>query len=89
MTDEQLYGVIGEDGFARLVHAFYAQVPGDEILGALYIRRTTSLARSSACATSSSDASAARRATSSSAAIRGCGCATCRSRSTRRRAIDG
>jgi hemoglobin len=36
MTDEQLYDAIGEDGFARLVHAFYAQVPGDEILGPLY-----------------------------------------------------
>ena len=36
MTDEQLYDAIGEDGFARLVRAFYAQVPGDEILGPLY-----------------------------------------------------
>ena len=36
MTDEQLYDAIGEDGFARLVHAFYSQVPGDEILGPLY-----------------------------------------------------
>ena len=36
MTDEQLYDAIGEDGFARLVHAFYAQVPGDDILGPLY-----------------------------------------------------
>jgi hemoglobin len=36
MTEEQLYDAIGEDGFARLVHAFYAQVPGDDILGSLY-----------------------------------------------------
>jgi hemoglobin len=36
MTDEHLYDAIGEDGFARLVRAFYAQVPGDEILGPLY-----------------------------------------------------
>ena len=36
MTDEQIYDAIGEDGFARLVHAFYAQVPGDDILGPLY-----------------------------------------------------
>jgi hemoglobin len=36
MNDEQVYARIGEDGFARLVHAFYAQVPGDEILGPMY-----------------------------------------------------
>jgi hemoglobin len=36
MNDEQLYDVIGEDGFSRLVRAFYSQVPGDDILGALY-----------------------------------------------------
>jgi hemoglobin len=36
MIDEQIFDVIGEDGFARLVRAFYAQVPGDDILGPLY-----------------------------------------------------
>jgi hemoglobin len=36
MTDEQVYEAIGEEGFARLVRAFYAQVPGDDILGRLY-----------------------------------------------------
>ena len=36
MNDGDLYGVIGEDGFRRLVAAFYAQVPGDEILGPMY-----------------------------------------------------
>ncbi|HKE87622.1 MAG TPA: globin [Vicinamibacterales bacterium] len=36
MTEEQIYDAIGEDGFARLVRAFYVQVPGDEILGRLY-----------------------------------------------------
>jgi hemoglobin len=36
MTDEQVYQVIGEDGFARLVRAFYAQVPHDDVLGRLY-----------------------------------------------------
>ena len=35
--DEGLvYARIGEDGFARLVRAFYAQVPGDDILGPMY-----------------------------------------------------
>ena len=36
MEIEEIYGLIGEDGFARLVGAFYAQVPGDEILGPMY-----------------------------------------------------
>lgn len=36
MTEEQIYETIGEEGFARLVRAFYAQVPGDDILGRLY-----------------------------------------------------
>ena len=36
MTDEQVYDAVGEDGFARLVRAFYAQVPGDDVLGRLY-----------------------------------------------------
>jgi hemoglobin len=32
----QLYDLIGEDGFARLVRGFYAQVPQDDILGPMY-----------------------------------------------------
>ncbi len=32
----EIYGRIGEDGFARLVAAFYTQVPGDDILGPMY-----------------------------------------------------
>ena len=36
MTEEQVYDAVGEDGFARLVRAFYAQVRGDDILGRLY-----------------------------------------------------
>jgi hemoglobin len=36
MTEEQVYDAIGEEGFARLVRAFYARVPGDDILGRLY-----------------------------------------------------
>ncbi|HKV47267.1 MAG TPA: globin [Candidatus Acidoferrales bacterium] len=31
-----LYSVIGEEGFARLVAAFYKQVPEDDILGPMY-----------------------------------------------------
>lgn len=36
MDDQDLYATIGEDGFARLVAAFYRQVPGDDILGPMY-----------------------------------------------------
>ena len=36
MTEEDLYPTIGEEGFTRLIHAFYAQVPDDPILGPMY-----------------------------------------------------
>jgi hemoglobin len=36
MNEEEIYAAIGEDGFARLVRAFYAQVPGDDVLGPMY-----------------------------------------------------
>ncbi len=36
VSDGDIYTLIGEAGFARLVAAFYAQVPGDEILGPMY-----------------------------------------------------
>ena len=36
MTEEQLFDAIGEEGFTRLIRAFYAQVPGDPILGPMY-----------------------------------------------------
>jgi hemoglobin len=36
VTEEEVYRRIGEDGFARLVGAFYAQVPTDDILGRMY-----------------------------------------------------
>ena len=36
LSEGEVYARIGEDGFARLVHAFYAQVPGDDILGPMY-----------------------------------------------------
>lgn len=38
MTEEQVYEVIGEEGFTRLIRAFYAQVPEDPILGPMYPR---------------------------------------------------
>jgi hemoglobin len=36
VTEEEVYQTIGEDGFTRLMRAFYAQVPGDPILGPMY-----------------------------------------------------
>ena len=36
IDEAKIYDQIGEEGFGRLVHAFYALVPGDDILGAMY-----------------------------------------------------
>ena len=36
MTEEAIYERIGDDGFTRLVRAFYERVPDDPILGAMY-----------------------------------------------------
>ena len=37
MTDDALvFHQIGEEGFERLVRAFYAQVPADDVLGPMY-----------------------------------------------------
>jgi hemoglobin len=38
LKDHELYAAIGEEGFARLITAFYRQVPGDDILGPMYPR---------------------------------------------------
>ena len=38
MRENELYHVIGEEGFRRLVAAFYRQVPGDDVLGPMYPR---------------------------------------------------
>lgn len=36
ISEGDIYAQIGEDGFARLVTAFYRQVPADDILGPMY-----------------------------------------------------
>jgi hemoglobin len=36
LEDSEVYPAIGEDGFQRLVAAFYRQVPDDDILGPMY-----------------------------------------------------
>ncbi|HEX5107317.1 MAG TPA: hypothetical protein VFV95_02675, partial [Vicinamibacterales bacterium] len=36
LSEEEVFARIGEEGFARLVHGFYRQVPDDTVLGAMY-----------------------------------------------------
>ena len=36
MDDQDIYALVGEEGFHRLVAAFYRQVPADDILGPMY-----------------------------------------------------
>lgn len=38
MDESEIYAMIGEEGFTRLVGAFYRQVPHDDILTAMYPR---------------------------------------------------
>jgi hemoglobin len=36
MDEADIYAAIGEEGFTRLVAAFYRQVPADDMLGRMY-----------------------------------------------------
>ena len=36
MEEHEVYSVVGQEGFERLVSAFYRQVPGDDVLGPMY-----------------------------------------------------
>jgi hemoglobin len=36
LDDQEVYATVGEEGFERLVAAFYRQVPADDILGPMY-----------------------------------------------------
>ena len=36
MDEAAVYAAIGEEGFTRLVHGFYRQVPEDSVLGPMY-----------------------------------------------------
>lgn len=36
MDEQDIFSLIGEDGFHRLVSAFYRQVPQDPVLGPMY-----------------------------------------------------
>ncbi|PYR67782.1 MAG: hemin transporter [Acidobacteria bacterium] len=49
MDELDVYAAIGEDGFRRLIAAFYRQVPGDEILGPMYPARDLAGAEQRLC----------------------------------------
>jgi hemoglobin len=49
LLDTQVYGVIGEEGFRRLVAAFYRRVPGDDLLGPMYQGRELAGAEARLC----------------------------------------
>lgn len=36
LPEDEVFGLIGNDGFHRLVAAFYRQVPSDDVLGPMY-----------------------------------------------------
>jgi hemoglobin len=36
VEEQDIFAAIGQDGFDRLVAAFYRQIPGDDVLGPLY-----------------------------------------------------
>jgi hemoglobin len=36
LTEGQIHQAIGSDGITRLVHAFYCQIPDDDVLGPMY-----------------------------------------------------
>jgi hemoglobin len=36
LQESEIYSAIGEDGFRRLVAAFYRQIPVDDVLGPMY-----------------------------------------------------
>jgi len=38
VDDQDIYSIVGADGFQRLVGAFYRQVPHDDVLGPMYPR---------------------------------------------------
>ncbi len=44
MEEQDLFSAIGEDGFTRLIAAFYRQVPQDDILGPMYEGRNLAAA---------------------------------------------
>ncbi len=44
-----MFGAVGEDGFRQLIHAFYSQIPADDILGPMYQGRDLAAAEKRLC----------------------------------------
>lgn len=36
MDEQEVYARVGDEGFKKLIAAFYTQIPGDDILGPMY-----------------------------------------------------
>ncbi len=36
LHEDEVFALVGEEGFRNLISAFYRQIPGDEILGPMY-----------------------------------------------------
>ncbi len=49
LEEYEVYPAIGEDGFRQLIHAFYAQIPADDILGPMYKGRDMAAAEKRLC----------------------------------------
>lgn len=47
--EDEVYARIGEEGFARLVAAFYRRVPADDLLGPMYPRHDLTGAEQRLC----------------------------------------
>jgi len=49
LEEYEVYPAIGEEGFRQLIHAFYAQIPADDILGPMYKGRDLAAAEKRLC----------------------------------------
>ncbi len=49
VPEDEVYGRIGEAGFARLVAAFYRRIPSDDLLGPMYPRHDLAGAEQRLC----------------------------------------
>ncbi len=49
MEEQEVHSAIGDDGFRRLVSAFYRRIPADEVLGPMYQGRDLAVAEERLC----------------------------------------
>lgn len=49
LEEYEVFEAVGEDGFRRLIHAFYSQIPADDILGPMYQGRNMAAAEKRLC----------------------------------------